>query len=49
MMHNVDTTGANLDPALLGYHIEEQAALTAEVIARHLEDRGGGLARRKGL
>jgi hypothetical protein len=33
MVHNIDTTGAALDPALLGYHIEEGAGLTAEVIA----------------
>jgi hypothetical protein len=45
MIHNVDTTGVHVDPALLGYHIEEGAAMTAEVIARHIEDRGGGLAR----
>jgi hypothetical protein len=44
VMHNVDTTGANVDPALLGYHIEQGAAMTVEVVARHLEDRGGGLA-----
>ncbi len=42
MVHNIDTTGADLDPALLGYHIVEGAALTTEVIARQLEDRGGG-------
>jgi hypothetical protein len=30
---------------LLGYHIGEGAALTTEVIARQVEDRGGGLAR----
>ncbi len=29
----------------LGTHIDSGAALTTEVIARHLEDRGGGLAR----
>jgi len=45
MIHNIDTTGAEVDPGLLGYHIEEGAALTAEVIARQVEDRGGGLAR----
>ena len=45
MVHNIDTLGAELDPGLLGYHIAEGAALTIEVIARHLEDRGGGLAR----
>jgi hypothetical protein len=44
MMHNVDTVGADIDPALLGYHIEQGAAMTVEVVARHLEDRGGGLA-----
>ena len=43
-MHNVDTMGANLDPALLGYHIEQNAALTFEVIPRWFEDQGGGLA-----
>ncbi len=45
MLHNIDTLGADVDPAILGYHIEERAALTAEVITRHIEDRGGGLAR----
>jgi hypothetical protein len=44
MVHNIDTTGANVDTGLLGYHIEQGAALTAEVISRHIEDRGGGLA-----
>ncbi len=48
LVHNIDTAGAAIDPALLGYHIEEGAALTTEVIARHLEDRGGGLARVNG-
>jgi hypothetical protein len=45
MVHNIDTTGADVDAGLLGYHIEQGAALTTEVISRHLEDRGGGLAR----
>jgi hypothetical protein len=44
MVHNIDSTGADVDPGLLGYHIEQGAALTTEVISRHLEDRGGGLA-----
>ncbi|MGA3015913.1 MAG: UTP--glucose-1-phosphate uridylyltransferase [Bryobacteraceae bacterium] len=48
MVHNIDTTGADLDAALLGYHIEKGAGLTCEVIARQLEDRGGGLARVNG-
>ncbi len=45
MVHNIDTVAADVDPAILGYHIHSGAALTTEVIARHLEDRGGGLAR----
>ena len=39
-VHNIDTAGANVDAGLLGYHMEEGAALTTEVVARHLEDRG---------
>ena len=45
LVHNIDTLGANLDPGLLGVHIESGAAMTTEVIARHIDDRGGGLAR----
>ena len=48
MVHNIDTLGANADPALLGMHIEKGAVLTTEVISRNLEDRGGGLARVNG-
>jgi len=44
MVHNVDTMGVNLDPALLGAHIEAGSAMTVEVISRRLDDRGGGLA-----
>lgn len=44
MLHNVDTLGAVLDPAVLGLHITSGACLSFEVIARRLEDRGGGLA-----
>jgi hypothetical protein len=44
MVHNVDTVGANLDPAILGWHIARKAAMTAEVVTRRIEDRGGGLA-----
>jgi hypothetical protein len=40
----VDTAGVDLDAALLGLHIERGAAMTVEVIERHIEDRGGGLA-----
>ena len=45
LLHNIDTLGADVDPALLGLHIQSGAALTFEVITRRLEDRGGGLAR----
>lgn len=45
MVHNIDTLGADVDPGILGYHIEEGATLTTEVITRRIEDRGGGLAR----
>lgn len=45
MVHNIDTLGADVDPALLGWHIQSGAALTTEVIHRYLDDRGGGLAR----
>ena len=45
MVHNIDTLGADVDPALLGYHLESGAALTTEVVPRHIDDRGGGLAR----
>jgi hypothetical protein len=45
LLHNIDTLGANLDPAILGLHIQNQVGLTFEVITRRLEDRGGGLAR----
>jgi hypothetical protein len=48
LVHNVDTMGANLDPALLGRHIASGAGMSVEVIHRRLEDRGGGLARADG-
>lgn len=48
LLHNIDTLGADLDPALLGLHVEQGAGLTFEVITRRLEDRGGGLARVNG-
>jgi hypothetical protein len=48
MVHNIDTMGANIDPGILGRHIESKAAMTVEVIARRLEDRGGGLAKANG-
>ncbi len=45
MVHNIDTLGASVDPALLGLHILQGNALGFEVITRRIEDRGGGLAR----
>jgi hypothetical protein len=48
MLHNVDTVGADVDPALLGLHRESGACLTFEVITRRIEDLGGGLARVSG-
>ena len=45
LLHNIDTLGADLDPALLGLHIQQGACLTFEIIGRRVEDRGGGLAR----
>jgi len=48
LLHNIDTLGADVDPALLGLHLRQGAALSFEVIARRLEDRGGGLARVNG-
>jgi hypothetical protein len=48
LLHNIDTLGADVDPALLGGHIQSGACLSFEVITRRLDDRGGGLARVNG-
>jgi UDP-N-acetylglucosamine pyrophosphorylase len=48
LLHNIDTCGVNLDPALLGHHLSSGKCLNFEVIERRLEDRGGGLARVNG-
>ncbi|MBL9137680.1 MAG: UTP--glucose-1-phosphate uridylyltransferase [Verrucomicrobiales bacterium] len=48
LLHNIDTLGANADPALFGRHLTGKSCLTFEVIGRRLEDRGGGLARVNG-
>jgi hypothetical protein len=48
LLHNVDTLGADLDPALLGLHMQSGGCLTFEIIARRVDDRGGGLARVNG-
>ena len=45
MVHNIDTLGADLDPGVLGLAIESGGTLGFEVIARRIDDRGGGLAR----
>ena len=47
-LHNIDTVGADLDPAILGRHMAGGGCLSYEVIPRRLEDRGGGLARVNG-
>ncbi len=44
LAHNIDTLGVDLDPALLGAHLRSGAGMTTEVIARRVEDSGGGLA-----
>ena len=48
LAHNIDSLATDLNPALLGLHIQEGAALSFEMITRRLEDRGGGLARVNG-
>jgi len=48
LLHNIDTLGANVDPTLLGHHLQSARTLNFEVITRRLEDRGGGLARVNG-
>jgi hypothetical protein len=44
MLHNIDTLGANVDPGVLGRHIDGGATLSYETIGRRIDDRGGGLA-----
>ena len=45
MVHNVDTLGAGADPCIFGHHLSGGGAMSAEVITRRLNDRGGGLAK----
>ncbi len=45
LVHNIDTLGATIDPGVLGLAIESGACLSFEVIARRIDDRGGGLAK----
>lgn len=44
LLHNIDTLGVDVSPEALNYHIQSGNALTFEVIPRHIDDRGGGLA-----
>jgi hypothetical protein len=48
MLHNIDTLGADADPAMFGLHLAQEDCFTFEVITRRLEDRGGGLTRVNG-
>ncbi|MCW5858029.1 MAG: UTP--glucose-1-phosphate uridylyltransferase, partial [Caldilineales bacterium] len=45
LAHNIDAVGVDANPAVLGWVMEQGAALVSEVIARGVDDRGGGLAR----
>ena len=44
LLHNIDTLGAWLDPAVLGLVMRTGGGLSFEVITRRIDDRGGGLA-----
>jgi hypothetical protein len=44
MLHNIDTLGADINPAALGYHLQSGNVLSFEVVPRRIDDRGGGLA-----
>ena len=48
VLRNIDTVGADLDPGILGAHLQRGAALSFEVIPHRLEDRGGGPSLRVG-
>ncbi len=45
LVHNIDTLGANVDAGVLGLAMAGGSTLALEVIARRIDDRGGGLAR----
>jgi hypothetical protein len=45
LVHNIDTLGATVDPAMLGWFRTADATLGWEVMAKRVEDHGGGLAR----
>lgn len=44
-MSNVDNLGATLDPAILGFHLDRGAKITAEVVRKEKGDKGGAPAR----
>jgi UTP--glucose-1-phosphate uridylyltransferase len=48
-MSNVDNLGATLDPAVLGAHLAQGAAITAEVVRKEKGDKGGAPARLDGV
>ncbi|GKY99822.1 hypothetical protein MPSEU_000936000 [Mayamaea pseudoterrestris] len=48
MLHNIDTVGADVDPAILGLFADRGSAFAFEVIPRQIQDVGGGLARVNG-
>jgi hypothetical protein len=45
LVHNVDTLGADADPSIFGLHLSHDGGVSAEVITRRINDRGGGLAK----
>ena len=45
LVHNIDTLGATADPTMLGWFCASDATLGWEVMAKRVEDHGGGLAR----
>ena len=45
LVHNIDTLGATLDPAMLGWFRSSGATFGWEVMPKRVEDHGGGLAR----
>lgn len=45
LLHNCDAVGVSVDATLLGQHMAAGRALTFEVVRRHGDDRGGGVAR----
>jgi hypothetical protein len=48
LLSNVDTLGADVDPGMLGAHLESGCCLSFEVVPKRFDDHGGGLARVNG-